>query len=221
MSFLEQLRKQAEEQKAQQESSNRSLEQLAAETDQAMNSVNKYFIDLANQLNVIRPASNRTFLIGGTSTLRDLCMCEFRVMARRRGLKHEDPWHYIKMDFRYAGDQPLEVTKDFEAIASFESLLSANGMKFVITNERERIGNRNQPANYEIQQLVPAEVMVTGDPALAELTFLITNVERFSAFAIMFPAQKVDSALLDELTKFILGHPNTFRNGGRYQAVSR
>lgn len=221
MSMLDQLRKQAEEIRAQKTTEQTSKEELAAATERAMNSVNAYFIDLAKQLDVIRPASDRSFLIDSTCVLRDLAMENFHVVARRRGLKQEDHWNFIQLSFSYANPQPLTISKDFEAIEHFEHLLNGCGVKYQIANERERYNNRTRPAQFLIERRVPAEVVVTCDPAIGDIAFTICNVERFSAFLLAFPAQRIDQSLLDELTKFLLGHANSFRSSGRFQPVAR
>jgi len=220
MGLLDELKKQASATQQQQQSEEQRKAKIAAEIEAAMSKTFSYLTELAKQLNVIKPATDRTFTLDGQTSFTQLRMDDFHASARRVGLKHEDPWAYVMLRFEYVNDTPLVLKKEMEQIDRFRALLTDNGVSFEC-DEVMRSRDKAAPAVFKIPQEVRATVQVTPDFATGEIVFELRNIDRFGAYALVTEAEKVDEALLEELAKYLIGQPSDLRTRCRYRTVQR
>ncbi|HMA07381.1 MAG TPA: hypothetical protein VKP68_05965, partial [Ramlibacter sp.] len=99
MSFLNQLKTQANALQSRQGRVQHDLEESAAQTEVACRLVLNYLEDLARHLNVIEPAAAR-FSLDGRTPWPAMKLREFRVDARKKMHRSREVFDYIAMGWR-------------------------------------------------------------------------------------------------------------------------
>ena len=220
MGLLDDLKKQASAAQQQQQDEASRKAKIAADIEKAMAKVFSYLTELAKQLNVIKPPTDRTFTLDGQTSFAQLKMDDFHASGRRAGLKHEDPWTYVMLRFKYVNETPLILKKEPEQIERFRALLTDNGVSFEC-DEVARSRDKSAPAIFKIPQEVRASVQVTPDYETNEIVFELRNIDRFGVFALVIESTLVDEPLLEELAKYLIGQPSELRSRCRYRSVQR
>lgn len=211
MGFLDELKRQADALKAQQTGDSASLERSSALTEAACKSVSSYFNALAPQLNILRPQSHARFVLDRQNTFEALQLCDFRVDSRRKKLRNDEVCEYLVLHWQLKSGRPLQLMKDFlPDIEKLESKLTQSGARVENEAVRNPENGKFLGRRYTFVADFFGSVRVTPQHDVARLQFQIHNLDGFETVSLDLPAIDIGSVRLDELARWIVGHPHTF-----------
>jgi hypothetical protein len=214
VSFLNQLKSQANALQNRQGLQQRGLEENTARCEAACLLVQQYLDDLARQLNVIQPPAAR-FTLDGRTPWPAMKQTDFRVDARKKLLRSHDAFDYVAMGWRVvpqvgqpvAGVVRVNFPPDLQRV---ESRLMMGPVKHERREIRHPEKNTLQALQFEYMTETRGSVYVTPDHDTGALAFRILNGNGFGVMQKSCPAGDVNTALMDELAKHLVGQPNRF-----------
>lgn len=214
MSFLRELKSQANALQARQSEQGEHLDRHTAETEAACRTVLQYFEDLARQLNVIAPAAPKLSLDGKTAWPA-MKLTNFRVDARRKRLRDRDVYDYVAMAWQIVpqvgdpvgGSVSVNFPPDLERV---ESRLAAGLVKHERSEVRHPEKNTLLAFRYDYVTETRGNVTVTPDHDKAQLAFRLLNLRGFEVANVNWPAAQIKADVLDELAKMIVSQPSRF-----------
>lgn len=214
MSFLNQLKTQASALQTQQSEQHQNLEANTRKTELACQTVALYLADLAQQLNVIQPDGPK-FSLDGRTPWPAMKLTDFRVDTRKKKLRDRDVHDYIAMGWQIvpqSGEQLMgAVSVNFPPdLERVEKRLGYGGVKFERKDVRHPEKNTLQAIRFEYQTQARGYVTVTADHDEALLNFRLANVHGFEILTTGWDAARIQTDLLDELAKLLVGQPNRF-----------
>lgn len=215
MSFLNQLRNQAQSLQTQRTAEDQRLEQFAEVTEQACRLVASYLDDLARQLSVIQPPAPAMTLDGRTPWPR-MKLVEFRVDARRKMLRNREVFDYIGMGWRIVPQVGAVVNGVVSVNFPIEmKRVEDRLMMGPVKHERREIRdpekkNVLREVRYEYLTETRGTITATPDHDRAVLHFRLLNTNGFEVVQTTWPAARINQELLDELAKRVVGQPGTF-----------
>ncbi|HEY0856122.1 MAG TPA: hypothetical protein VGE16_03650 [Albitalea sp.] len=214
MSFLDDLKRQADSLRARQSGDTAALARNAALTEAACKSAFSYLVSLAPQLEVLRPASPARFALDRQNVFEGLPLSDFRLDARRKQLRNEDVCDYLVLHWQLKSGRALQLTKDFlPDMDKLESRLRQSGA--LVDNEAVRNPDNGKllARRYSFVADFVGSVRITPQHDSARLHFMLHNLDGFESLSFELPAIEVGSARLDELARWLAGHPHRFLQG--------
>ena len=214
MTFLNQLKAQANALQNEQTQVQTGLEENTKQAEEACRFALHYLQDLARQLNVIEPKGPR-FSLDGKTAWPTMKFIDFRVDSRKKALRDREVFSYIAMGWRVVPQvgQPVggHVTVNFPPdLQRVESRL-ASGM---VEHERKEVRhpekNTLQAIRFDYVTQTRGNVLVTPDHDKGELAFRLLNANGFDVINTAWPAARVRTDMLDELAKLIVGEASRF-----------
>lgn len=214
MSFLNQLKSQAHALQDQQGTRQRGLEENTAQTEAACQVVRDYLDDLARQLNVIQPTAPR-FTLDDRTPWPAMKLTEFRVDARKKVLRGRDAFEYVAMGWRVvpqlgkpvSGVVRVNFPPDLQRV-------EARIMMGPVKHERREVRHpeKNTLLAFEFEYLTETRGSITATPdhEKGSIAFRVMNGSGFGIIQQSFAASHVNTALMDELAKMLVGQPNGF-----------
>jgi hypothetical protein len=214
VSFLNQLKSQANALQNRQGLQQRGLEENTARCEAASRLIHQYLDDLARQLNVIQPPAAR-FTLDGRTPWPAMKQIEFRVDARKKLLRGHEAFDYVAMGWRVvpqvgqpvAGVVRVNFPPDLQRV---ESRLMMGPVKHERREVRHPEKNTLQALEFEYMTETRGSVHVTPDHDSGALAFRILNGNGFGVVQKSRQASDVNTALMDELAKHLVGQPNRF-----------
>jgi hypothetical protein len=211
VSFLDDLKRQADALKTQQTGDTAALARNAALTEAACKTVFSYFTTLAPQLDVLRPASPARFTLDRQNVLERLPLTEFRVDSRKKKLRDDDVFDFLVMHWQLKSGRELQLFKDFlPDMEKLESKLQQSGAKFENEAVRDPVTGKLQGRRYTFTADFFGLVRVTPQHDSGRIHFQLQNLDGFESVSLELPAIEVGSGRLDELARWIAGHPHGF-----------
>ncbi|WP_157359646.1 hypothetical protein [Caldimonas brevitalea] len=216
MGLLDDLKRQAEARQAQLQSSGASLERQTALVEGACTTAFRYWMELAKQLNVLKPVAPARYALDGRHVFEQLPMSDFRVDARRRSPAPNAPHEHVQLFWLLGSGRPLVITKDYpNEIEKLQTRLRMSGVDFHIENIRDPEDGRYLHTRFEFTADFTAGVKLLPQHEQGQVQFQLINLEGFETALVELPAFEVNQAVLDELAKLMLGQPNGFFQCGR------
>ena len=214
MSFLNQLKDQASALQSAQVTQHSQLEANTRVTESAAQTAWWYMADLAKQLNVIQPAGPALSLDGKTPWPA-MRLTDFRADARKKKLRDQEVYDYIALGWRVVpqagAPQPGSVSANFPPdLQRIETRLSNGGVQHERVNVRHPQKNTLQAIRFDYLTEARGGVTITADHATGALSFRLSNVLAFDLQTVVQPAGQIQSPLLDELAKLMLGQASRF-----------
>lgn len=214
MSFLNQLKSQASvlrsEQTAQQtySAANTRLTEAAAKTAWL------YVTELVKQLNVIGP-NGPALSLDGKTPWPVMKLIDFRVDARKKKLRDQEVYDYIAVGWRMvpregepvAGSVSANFPPDLQRI---EARLSVGAVQHERVNVRHPEKNTLQAIRFDYVTEARGGLTITADHDDAKLAFRLANMQGFEVVNTSYCADQIQSHLLDELAKLIVGQASRF-----------
>ncbi len=214
MSYLQQLRRQAQTLQTEQGVAQQGIEENTQATEQACERLYHYVGELARQLNVIQPAVS--FLsLDKRDHWGEMRQCEFRVDARKKRLRDREVFDYVTMGWqmrpRSGPVSKAQVSVNFPPDqVRVEKRLAAAHVPHERQEQRHPETNALQAYVYVFERSARASVMVSADHDAGQLKFRLGCVGRMEIIQHVMPANRVDSDALDELARLIVGEPSHF-----------
>lgn len=217
MSYLQQLKRQAQALQVRQGEQLDGLEARAAITESACKVVWHYFADLGRQLNVIRPPANRIGLDARTPW-KGLIQHDFRCDTRKKSLRDNEVFDYVALGWKIgpaAGDVvqgrvSVNFPPDLERV---QRGLAAGHVVHDRIEQRHPDSNALLALVFEYEMACRASVLVTADHDEGLLRFRLACVGAMEVVTLTKPAVQISPAELDELARLIVGEPSRFLQG--------
>ena len=214
MSFLNQLKSQANALKDQQRLELQNFEANTAQTEAACQKAWFYLSDLARQLSVIEPAGAR-FTLDGKTPWPAMKLVNFRADARKKMLRNKEVYDYVAIGWDIvpqhgapvAGTVSANFPPDLERI---EKRLAQGHVEHERKEQRHPEKNSLLAIQFDYMTASSASVMITADHDCARLAFRLSNASGFEIINASWPADLVQADTLDELAKLILDQPSRF-----------
>lgn len=214
MSYLQQLKRQAQSLQTDQGSQHEGLEANTRATELACSRIWSYFSELARQLNVIEPPSTQMGL-DKRSMWPDMKQTGFRFDARKKMLRDKEVFDYLAIGWQIlprAGEvRRASVSVNFPPdLERVQKRLTAGHVVYERTEQRHPETNGLLAIVFEYELAARASVLVTADHDNARLQFRLACVNGMDIAQHTLPATHVETALLDELARLIVGEPSRF-----------
>lgn len=214
MSFLNQLKSQANALQNQQGREQRDVEQSTADAEAACSITWQYFQDLARQLNVIVPAGPKLSLDGKT-VWPAMKLATFRVDARKKKLRDREVFDYVAMGWRILpqADQPEQGTVSVNFPPELERVESRLAMGMV-RHERKELRDPEKNAllaiRFDHAHETRGNVTVRPDHDTGVVAFRCLNLRGFEIVNRDVVAAKLKTDVLDDLARMIVSEPSRF-----------
>jgi|APLak6261659701_1056019.scaffolds.fasta_scaffold29742_1 hypothetical protein len=214
VSFLNQLKSQANALQTEQSTDKARLEANTQQTEWAAKTAWQYLSELAKNLDILKPKGPALSLDGKTPW-PSMRLTDFRVDARRKKLRDQEVFDYIAMGWNVV---PLQGTPhDASVSANFppglqriESRLAAGTVRHERIEVRHPEKNTLQAFRFDYRTEARGTITITANHDEATLAFRLANVRAFEVLSVAYPADQVRYDLMDELAKLIVGESSTF-----------
>jgi hypothetical protein len=211
VSFLDDLQREAAALKAQQNSDSAALARNTALTELAGKTALSYFMTLASQLNVLQPVSPTRFALDRKHVFDGLRLSDFKVDSRRKTLRNEEVFDHLVLHWRLVTGRKLQIDKDFlPDIQKIEPRLRQSGAQVESEALRHPDNGRLQGMRYSFTADFFGHVRIVPLHDTARLQFELVNIDGFETVALELPAIEVGGKRLDELARWLTGHPHAF-----------
>lgn len=219
MSFLNQLKQQAQHLQNQRGDDVQQLQANTQATEAACKTVWHYFTELARQLNVIEPVATNLSLDGKT-LWPPLKQTDFRFDARKKMLRNDEVFDYLAIGWLLEpvsatapgrppakGRVSVNFPPDLERV---ERRLSAAGVRHERRELRHPDTNRLQAIVFEHDMAARASVRITPQHDEARFDIRLAAVGGLEVVSTRYSAAQLNTAALDELAKLIVGQHSRF-----------
>lgn len=211
MGFLDDLKRQAEALKTKQTIDTTALARNAALVESACKSTLQYWMDLAQQLNVLLPTPPLRILLDKTTAIDGLKRCDFRVDSRRRQLRDQEVCEYVVLHGLQKTGRKLTMSKDFPPeIERLEARLRQAGISPDTQWVRDPNNGRLEEVKFSFTADLTLSARLLPNHDEGTLRFQISNFDTLETVTADFPVHKVGSDLLDQLARWIVGESNQF-----------
>ena len=215
MSFLNQLKNQAEALQSQTQGAQAGLKENTQATEMACRMASKYLQDLCAQLNVISPPAAGSYTLDGKTPWPNLVMRDFRADARKKMLRGVEAFDYIGCAWRLIPSTgqvaqhrvAVNFPPDLERVVQ---RLSNGQIKHERKEQRHPETNKLQAYVFEYTTESRGSVTLTPDHDKAQIAFRVGNVGGFEILNAVYPSSQVTSSLMDELAKKLVGQVSRF-----------
>lgn len=208
--LLDQLRFQAKCQQQEKLNSEAARTATNEAIDQALKYLFFYLHDFVQQLNILKPAVNRSYPVIEKFVLSPPHWVEgfadYRTQSQSAGALVE----LVTMSFRQIGSDILRVERHGPSVERFRKSLFDFGLPFTcqeFRNERRYV----EKAYFEIRNDISVSARWRADFDNGMIVIETRNLERLGSTQITLLPQHVDEALLDNFGRLVLGQPNRFR----------
>ena len=220
MGFLDELKAQAEALQNRQRRDEAAFERNALRTDEACKTTFHYWLDLARQLNLLRPPVPVRYVFEAQHVLdgpaEGLHFEDFQVDARRHRVRNLELYDHVVISCWVRGARRMTIAKDFPTdIERLDARLAQAGVVVAGDAQRDPETGRFCEMRYDFEADVRVGVRLLPEPEQGRLQFDCSNLEGLASMSLEFAAIDVDVALLDELARWWLGRPNGFLAAGR------
>lgn len=214
MGFLDDLKRQADALRTEQQQDRSTRERHAMLTDAACRTALQYWIQLAPQLNVLRPVSRERFALDTRQVLQGLPRTGFRVDSRRRELHGQEAFDHVVMHWTVSGGRHVVLEKDFVAdIERLEGRLQQAGIRPVTSATRDPDNGKLLSMRYEFDDDIACSARLVPDHAHARVQLQLVNLDGLETVRFSLPAVELGSGRLDELARWIVGEPHRCLDG--------
>lgn len=214
MSFLNQLKMQANALQSEQTAQLQNFEENSEKTERACKIVWHYFQELARQLSVITPEAPR-FSLDGKTPWPAMKLANFRADARKKKLRDKEVYDFIAMGWDIVPKSGTPITASVSVnfppdLERVEKRLAFGHVEHERKNVRHPEKNTLQAICFEYVTQARGNVTVTADHDNAQLVFRLANADGFGVVSTTWQAERLNGEWMDELAKLIVAQPSRF-----------
>ncbi len=214
MSFLNQLKQQANALQSQQATQLQNFEANTVQTEMACQVVWRYLQDLARQLTVLTPDAPR-FSLDGKTPWPPMKLSAFRTDFRKKKLRDKDVYDYIAMGWdivprsgeTVVGAVSVNFPPDLERV---QKRLAFGHVEYERKDVRHPEKNTLQSIRFEYTAKARGNITVTTDHDNGQLIFRLANADGFGVVTTTWAAEKIKHDLMDELAMLVVAKPSRF-----------
>lgn len=214
MSFLDQLKLQADAVKSRQDRQQVEHDVCTNATEQACQTVFLYLEQLVRQLNVIEPDGPRLSLDGKTPWPA-MKLIGFQLDSRRKMLRNREVFDFIGMGWQIVPRIGRPVTGSVSAnfmpdLQRLEERLATGWVQHERQEIRHPEKNTLQLVRMDYTTQSRGNIKVTPDHDKGLLAFRLANLTGFGVAQTTWPAAQIQASVLDELARMVCGQPSRF-----------
>ena len=214
MSFLQQLKTQAKEKESQLDSHNHLLQANTEAAEFAASQVLPYFSELCAQLNVLLP-SGPPMAVDHRSPWPPTVLNGFVYDARKKMLNDREVYDHVSMGWRIRPQHGTPVAMSTSAnfppeLEKIERRIAAGNIPHEKVHVRHPQKNTLIEVRFDYRTEARGTIMVTVDHHNAKLHFRLAALRGLDVQNVSLAATDVNSRVLDELAKVIVGQPSAF-----------
>ncbi|MFC5500435.1 hypothetical protein ACFPOE_23030 [Caenimonas terrae] len=214
MSFLDQLKTQANAVKSHQDQQQVEHDASTLATEQACSTVMFYLEQMVKSLNVIEPDGPKLSLDGKTPWPA-MKLTGFQLDARKKMLRNREVIDYIGVAWQIVPRAGRPVTGSVSAnflpdLQRLEARLAAGWVQHERHEIRHPEKNTLQLVRLDYTTQSRGNIRVTPDHENAMLAFRLANLNGFGLTNTTWPAAQLHAPVLDELAKMVCGQPSRF-----------
>jgi PilZ domain-containing protein len=172
---------------------------------QALKVAYRYLKDLSDQLNVIRPAYAKTYVVPGVPEFARLEWEEGRADFRTRDVTPIlNYYDRVSLRFRISANRELKFAKEWPENEKLKQFLEEAGVTFTahdMFNER----GATEGSKFIVTCEVKASVLLYTERDLGKVLLRASNVSGFGSLSQLIAPEAINEEALDELAGFILG----------------
>jgi hypothetical protein len=214
--FLDDLKRQADAARSQQQTDTSALARNAALADMACKTAFAYLNTLAQRLNVLKPASTRRLVLDRRHAFDGLPLSDFRADARRKVHRGAEVFDHVALNWRLLSGQRLAIVKDFlPDIEQLEARLRQGGLDVRTDAVRNPDNGRLVEMRYAVEADFRAGLRLTPDHDRGQFGVQVLNPEGLEMLSCELPAIEIGSARLDDFARWLLGQPHRFLDGAQ------
>ena len=210
MGLLDDLKKQAENLKAQDTDKTESLRASAVAVDHALRRTFLYLNDLGKQLNAIQMPCPFTYKIPNVADVNGLIAKDFFVDFRSKHFIDKDYYGEVHVAYRAFSDKVLTVKKGPDDMEKFRDFLwQAN-----VEHKSEQYRNERKVITHEVFRInceFRIQAKMDGDHENGKLKIVTKNVGGFEMDIFNLTAQEMNDHAVEEFAKFMIGRPNEWQ----------
>jgi hypothetical protein len=215
--FLDDLKRQADARKAQDNLDATALARNAALTEAACKTAFTYLATLLDQLAVLQPTSRGRYTLDRQHVFEGMKLSDFRIDARKKRLRDEEVTDFIVLHWQMITGRKLELMKDFIGdIEKLEPKLRQSAAQVESEGVRDADSGKLIGKRYRFTADFRGSVRITPNHDAGWLHFQLQNLDGFESVSVEFPATEVGSARLDELARWLVGEPHGFLKNGTH-----
>lgn len=169
-----------------------------------------YLDDLIKQLNIIKPAVPKEFVLAGNIVFAEMGWVEGAADARMLPTATEDRlYESLTARFRMAAPRQLQVERDALGVEPLRKLLHDANIVFRI-EERKNQRSQVESALFSFPCEVKAGFLIKADYAANDLVLRTRNIDRFGMMEFRLQPDDLTQATLDDLVQLMLGQESQF-----------
>ncbi len=215
MSFLNELKNQAQSLQDQQLGDHQSVAANTEATEIACKVALKYLQDLTAQLNVIQPPAHGSYSLDGKTPWPSLKLNTFRCDARKKMLRSKEAFDYVAVGWNIVpatgpvlqSHVMVNFPPDLERVAQ---RISTGQVRHERKELRHPETNKLQAYRFEYETASFGSLSLTPEHDVGQLAFRVCNVGGFQILNTRYPANQVNQSLMDELAKHLVGQSSRF-----------
>lgn len=214
MSFLDQLKIQANAVKSRQDQQQVDHHATTLATEQACSTILFYLEQLVQSLNVIEPDGPKLSLDGKTPWPA-MKLTGFQVDSRKKKLRNREVFDYIGVAWQIVPRTGRPVSGSVSAnflpdLQRLEARLATGWVQHERHEIRHPEKNTVQAVRLDYTTVSRGNIRVTPDHETAILAFRLANLTGFGLAHTIWPVAQVHTSVLDELAKMVCGQPSRF-----------
>lgn len=221
MAFLDDLKKEAEAKRLKEQTETQSklvaVSQNFLLVQSKYRDILRYLQEFANQLNVMDMSINRSYFIEGVGVIDNFRPKEYGVSVDSIRISQKDFVNSIMFRFRCTTDREITIERNTPSLIDMQKdYLWQNNVKYECTEYKNERGMVHR-AVFKVANEIPVSVKFTADFENAKILLLIKNFNGLTVNEFTYDANEINQTFMDELAKYLLDKPNTFRSLGAHQ----
>ena len=225
MAFLDDLKKEAEAQKYQEQVQTQS--KLAAVSQNFLHvqvkykEIHHYLLELVNQLNVLSLDLVRPYYIEGFGMIDDFRPRDYALSVDSIRIGQKDYANTLVLRFKCATEKTITVERNVPSqIDNLKDYLWQNNLKYQCTEYKNDHGVVSR-AIFNVTNEIPITIRFSADFESAKICLQMKNFSGLTVSEFVYDAREITTELLDEMAKYLIDKPNKFRELGQHQQSMR
>jgi hypothetical protein len=171
----------------------------------------RYFKELLEQLNSLKPVYAKPYPILQLTNLTDLVWQDTAradCFTRKPETEYNKIFDRISLEYSYANQGEIQVAREYHLHDVTKRMLEEEGILFRMTLEKNNRGLLDK-AVFSIPSEVKAKLVFSCNDESGKLLLSARNVERFGIVEFEFDIEALNQSLLDQLTLMVLGESHS------------
>ena len=207
MGLLDDLKKQADAVKANEEDKTESLRASAVAVDHALRRSFLYLNDLGKQINVVQMPSPFRFNLPMVGDIDGLVIKDFFCDFRSKHFIDKDYYGEVQVAYRCYSDKILTVKKGPDDMEKFRDVLWQSN----IEHTSEQFRNERKVITHEVFRVkcdFRVQGKIEGDHETSKLKIVTKNVGQFQVDIFNLMGLEMNDRAVEEFAKYFIGRPN-------------